>query len=119
MGLMALIIVLLSVHVLTGVFWAGSTFTLALGGAQMGPLFRAQMGAATVNVLAGIGLWAVLHRGPPAGMEWTLAAGALAAVIAAGVQGALHRSKPLLAQQIAAVLLAVTVLCMTLARYTP
>jgi hypothetical protein len=115
-----LILVLRGLHVLAGVFWAGSTFTLAKSGLQdASRLFGLQMASATLTVLTGAGLWGLLHRGPLAGMEWTLLAGAVSAVIAAGVQGALRRKAPLLAQRIAAILLAVTVLCMTLAPYTP
>jgi hypothetical protein len=117
--MMALIVVLLGIHVLTGVYWAGSTFTLAFSGQGASRLFGTQMAAATLSVLAGAVLWGILHRGPPGGMEKTLAVGMLTAVVAAGVQGALRRSSPQLSQQIAAILLAVTVLCMTLARYTP
>jgi hypothetical protein len=118
--MMTLIIVLLGLHVLAGVFWAGSTFALALSGPDAASrLFGAQMLAATVSVLAGLGLWGILHKGPPGGMEKALALGALCALAAAGVQGALRRSKPPLAQKIAAGLLAVTVITMTLARYVP
>jgi hypothetical protein len=113
----ALIVVLLAVHVLTGVYWAGSTFALAGSGQGAGNLFGRQMGAATVSVLTGLWLWWILHRGPPGGMERTLAIGAACAVAAAGVQGALRRSSPLLSQRIAALLLGITVICMTVARY--
>ena len=70
------IIALLTVHALAGVFWAGSTFLLArTNSGATGELFRAQMGAATLAVLAGIGLWGILHRGPLGPMEKTLAVG--------------------------------------------
>lgn len=115
-----IIAVLLGIHVLAGIIWAGSTFAQALGGLEGGArLFRLQMGAAAVAVLAGGGLWGILHRGPPAGMEKTLLVGVVCAAVAAGVQGAWRHSKPQLAQQIAAALLAVTLLTMTLARYVP
>jgi len=111
-----LIIVLLAVHALAGVFWVGSTFVLArTGGEGEGRLFRSQMGAATLVVLAGMGLGAILHPAGP--MEYTLGVGALCAVIAAGVQGGLRKSSPALSQRIAAVLLAITVVCMVIARY--
>lgn len=112
-----LIVVLLAVHVLAGVYWAGSTFTLARSGLDGSRLFGAQMGSATLSVLAGLALWGILHRGPPGDMEKTLGAGALCAILAAGAQGALRKS-PQLSQRIAAVLLAITVVCMTVARYT-
>jgi hypothetical protein len=115
--MLALIIVLFAIHALAGVFWAGSTFALArAGGEGAGKFFRPQMGAATLTALAGVGLWAILHRGGHGPMEKTLAVGALCAVAAAGVQGALRRS-PALSQRLAAVLLATTVVCMVVARY--
>jgi hypothetical protein len=114
----ALVILLLAIHVLAGVFWTGSTFTLAHYGTSAPRGFLAvQMATAVLSAAAGAGLWAILHRGPPEGMEKTLAAGALCAVLAVGVQGGLRRS-PKLAQRLAALLLTITVLCMTLARYT-
>ncbi|TLY73293.1 MAG: hypothetical protein E6K49_14660 [Gammaproteobacteria bacterium] len=113
-----LIIVLVALHVVAGVFWAGSTWALArAGGESAHKLFRPQMGAATLAILAGIGLWSILHRGARGPMEATLALGALFAIAAVSVQGALRRKSPLLSQRIAAGLLAVTVLCMATARY--
>ncbi len=113
-----LIIVLFAVHALAGVFWAGSTFVLArTGGEGAARLFGPQMGAATLVVLAGIGLWAILHRGPEGPMEKTLAVGAVCALVAAGVQGGLRKSSPVLSQRIAAGLLGITVVCMVIARY--
>ena len=113
-----LIIVLIGLHVLTGVFWAGSTFAIVRsGGAGLETLFRPQMGAATVAILAGLGLMGLLHRGGMGPMEHTLGIGALCAIAAAGVQGALRRKNPLKGQRIAAGLLAVTVLTMAIARY--
>ena len=115
-----LLIVLIGLHVLAGVFWAGSTFAIVRSdGASADALFGAQMGAATLSVLAGVGLWGILHRGPPGPMEHTLALGALCAIAAAGVQGAMRRKNPLKGQRIAAGLLAITVICMAVARYMP
>ena len=112
------VIILIALHVLTGVFWAGSTFTLARsGGAGGEALFRPQMGAAVIAVLTGVGMWHLLHAGNFALGEKILAAGALAAIAAAGVQGALHRKQPATAQRIAAGLLAITVVCMVVSRY--
>jgi hypothetical protein len=51
-------------------------------------------------------------------MEHTLALGALCAIAAAGVQGAMRRKNPMRGQRIAAGLLAITVLSMAIARYT-
>lgn len=113
-----LLIVLFAIHGLAGVFWAGSTFAMSRnGGEGAAQLFRPQMGAATLALLAGIGLWGILHRGPPGPMEHTLGLGALCAIAAAAVQGMLRKSSPALSQRLAAVLLAVTVVCMVIARY--
>jgi len=112
------LIVLIGLHILAGVFWAGSTFAIVRsGGAGAPALFGPQMGAATLTVLAGIGLWGMLHRGGMGPMEHTLALGALCAVAAAGVQGATRRKNPLKGQRIAAALLAIAVVCMAIARY--
>jgi hypothetical protein len=116
--MLTLIIILIALHILAGVFWAGSTFAIVRsGGAGAATLFGPQMGAATMTVLAGVGLWGILHRGPLGPMEHTLALGALCAIAAAGVQGATHKKNPLKGQRIAAGLLFVTVLCMAIARY--
>src|SRR5215469_6044972 len=56
------LLVTLVLHILSGVFWAGSTFALArtrAGGADQ--LFRPQMGAALVAVITGGLLWHLLH----------------------------------------------------------
>ena len=129
------LIIALSLHVLSSVFWAGSSFTLARTGGLGGEkLFRPQMGAAVVAILTGAYLGHAVHEGAFGTAEKILAAGALAALIAAGVQGAvggrairsLHsgtadeagaRSRIATAQRIAAGLLAVTAVCMGAARY--
>jgi len=113
-----LIMLLLVLHVLPGVYWAGSTFVLARSGGGAERMFGAQMGAATLAILAGIGLMVLLHRGAQGPVEHTLGAGAVCAVAAAGVQGALRRRSPAAAQRIAAGLLSITIICMVIARYT-
>jgi len=131
----ATLILALVLHVLSGVFWAGSTFALARVGGNLAEwLFRPQMGAATVAIVTGGVLGFLLHRGTPGIQEYLLAIGALCALLAAGVQGAgAHAVKQLPAagasnafaasngvatsQRIAAALLAVTVICMAAARY--
>jgi len=130
-----LLIVTLSLHVLSGVFWVGTTLALARTGGLGGErLFRPQMGAAVVAFLTGGYLWHLLHPGVFGTAEKVLATGAFTAVIAAGVQGALvgptvrrlqrgaldadnARARIALGQRIAAVLLSITVLCMAAARY--
>jgi hypothetical protein len=123
-------------HVLSGVFWAGSTFALARSrAASAGELFRPQMGAATVAVISGGVLWYLLHSPGSGGLqERILGLGMLAAVLAAGVQGALcgsalrqlaavggstkrSQGRVILGHQIAAGLLALTVICMASSRY--
>ena len=128
------LILVLSIHVLSAVFWAGGTFVLARTGAAHGErLFRPQLGSATLAVIAGVVLWGLLHRGGFGPMEKVLSGGALAAIIAAGVQGAMGgpavrrlradpsdagaRARLAMAQRIAAVLLAIALICMVTARY--
>jgi hypothetical protein len=116
-------------------FWAGSTFALARTGATSADkLFRPQMGAAVVVAITGGVLWHLLHPLVFGSQEQALALGALAALLAASVQGALcgpalrqltradgndvrSQAQVALGQRIAAGLLVVTVLCMAAARY--
>ena len=78
------LIVLQVLHVLSGVFWAGTTFALArLGGNNADQLFKPQMGAAVVAVATGAWLWFLLHRGSPGMQEHILGVGALFAIAAA------------------------------------
>jgi uncharacterized membrane protein len=129
------LIIALSLHILSSVFWAGTSFTLArTGGVGGDRLFRPQMGAATIAVLTGGYLGHLVHAGSFGAAEQILAVGALAALIAAGVQGAIGgrairslragtadeagaRSRIATAQRVAAALLAVTAVCMGAARY--
>lgn len=129
------LIITLSLHVLSSVFWAGSSFTLARTGGLGGErLFRPQMGAAVIAILTGAYLGHAVHAGAFGTAEKILAAGAFTALVAAGVQGAIGgravrslasgtadesgaRSRIAVAQRIAAVLLAVTALCIGAARY--
>ncbi len=131
----ATLILALVLHVLSGVFWAGSTFALArTGGNQADRFFRSQMGAATVAIVTGGVLGFLLHRGTPGIQEHLLGIGALCALLAAGVQGSGARdvrelaaagagdilranSRVAIRQRTAAALLAVTVICMAAARY--
>src|SRR5258708_37564259 len=84
------LLVTLVLHILSGVFWAGSTFALArTGAATADQLFRPQIGAAVVAVITGGVLWHLLHPSGVSTMGQILALGALRAVLAAGVQGAL------------------------------
>ena len=126
------LLVTLVLHILSGVFWAGSTFALARTGAMTADqLFRPQMGAAVVAVITGGVLWHLLHPSGFGTMEQIIALGALAAVLAAGAQGVLcgpalrraggkdarSQTRMALGQRIAAGLLTLTVICMAAARY--
>jgi hypothetical protein len=114
-----LVMILISLHALAGVFWAGSTLALTHTSPAhklTAELFRAQMSAAVVAIAAGGALWGIVI-GPAHGpMASTLGIGALCALAAAGVQGGLRKS-PLMAQRIAALLLSVTVICMVISPY--
>jgi predicted RNA methylase len=130
-----LLMVVIAFHVLPGVFWAGTTLALArTGGAGAERLAYPQMGAATVAMLAGVVLWGLAHRFGFGATEQVLALGAGCAILAAGVQGfalpAVRRlatardtettrlqARIATAQRIAAGLLAITVICMAVARY--
>jgi hypothetical protein len=49
-----IVVIALVLHILSGVFWAGSTFALAqTGAATANALFRPQMGAAVVTIGSG------------------------------------------------------------------
>ena len=129
------LIIALSLHILSSVFWAGTSFTLArTGGVGGEALFRPQMGAAVIAVLTGGYLGHLVHAGGFGTAEQILGFGALAALVAAGVQGAIGgrairslrngkadeagaRSRIATAQRVAAALLAVTAVCMGAARY--
>ncbi len=114
-----LFMALISLHALSGVFWAGSTLALTHTSPahKITPeLFRAQMSAAVLTIAAGAALWGIAIRGAQGPMEHTLGIGAFCAIVAAGVQGGMRKS-PAMAQRIAAVLLSATVVCMVISPY--
>jgi hypothetical protein len=122
-----LLIITIAVHVLSSVFWAGSTFVLARnGGTGAASLFGPQIGAATVSGLSGMLLWHLLHEGSFELAEKILATGAAAAILAFLVQILVARpalrsadtaSRLAVAYRASAALLAVTVICMAVSRY--
>ena len=132
----ATLIVTLVLHILSGVFWAGTTFALARTGAnQTDQFFRPQMGAAVIVVATGGLLWYLVHPGSFGTTEQILAVGVFCAFVAAGIQGmsggsALRklsiageseasrlRHRVATGQRVAAAFLMITVTCMAVARY--
>ncbi|MGY8638713.1 hypothetical protein RAD15_40235 [Bradyrhizobium sp. 14AA] len=129
------LVIALSLHVLSSVFWAGSSFALArTGGAGGEQLVFPQLGAATIAILSGGYLGHLAHSGSFGTAEQVLAVGAVCALIAAGVQAAIGpralitlrrgsgnpadlRSRIATAQRVAAALLGIAALCMGAARY--
>lgn len=125
----------IALHVLAGVFWAGSTFVLArTGGVLAARLAFPQLGAAATTVVAGAVTAHLLFHGAPDAMAAAkpLAVGALCALAAFAVQAsalpAVRRLRAagdavdvprriVVGQRLAAVLLAVTVFCMATWRY--
>lgn len=129
------LVIALSLHVLSSVFWAGSSFALARTGAAGGEqLVFPQLGAATIAILTGAYLWHLVHAGSFSMTEQVLAFGAVCALIAVCVQVAIGpravvtlrrgtgdlagvRRRIATAQRVAAGLLGITALCMGAARY--
>ena len=115
--MMIVLMLAIAVHVLSGVFWAGTTFALAREqGLGVRSLRKPQLGSAAVAVLSGALLGHLAHPGAFGGAERVLVLGAAAALLAAAIQ-VFNIRGPATAQRIAAALLAASVLCMVLARY--
>jgi hypothetical protein len=128
-----ILMIAVALHVLSGIFWAGSTFVLArVGGAGAVQLGRPQMGAAAVAILTGGILWRLVHAHAFQPQEQILALGAFCAIIAAAIQAAAaahtrvaHANtaqapsvgSTTMPYRIAAALLTITVICMASARY--
>ena len=82
-------IIVLGLHVLTGVFFAGTTITLArIPEVQAEKFFQPQMRAAGIAMLTGALLWYFFHGAYFGSMEIVLAIGIVATFAAAGVLGA-------------------------------
>lgn len=127
----------LALHLLSAIFWAGSTFAAVRTGARgdgLRALLRPQAGAALVAILTGGFLWHRLHAQAFTGVERTLAVGAVCALLAFVIQvgwvaPALRRPRAGEVEQgqadrrarvgyrLAALLLAVTVVAMGVARF--
>src|SRR5260221_11432426 len=85
------LLVTLVLHILSGVFWAGSTFALArTGAATADQLFRPQIGAAVAPAITRGALWHLLHPPRFSPIEQPPAPRAPGAVLAPGGQGALR-----------------------------
>lgn len=123
-----------AVHVLSAVFWAGSTFALARTGGTLAPrLFGPQMGAAAVAIMSGGYLWRLTQAQALGQGSRVLAVGALGAILAACLQAVMigsglrqRRAAPegdgghrriAITYRVSAALLAVTVFTMATARY--
>ena len=125
------LLITLGFHMAGALFWLLTSLVAGFGGnpAMSTRLFRPQMVAATVAVFSGGGLWSMLHPGAFQAAEMVLAAGAVLAIAAAGVQGALvgvgvrrlpdpaAEARVVLGQKIAAVLLVLALACMLAARH--
>jgi hypothetical protein len=131
---MLVLIAAISIHVLAGVFWAGSSFAMARnGGLGAERLFAPQMGAALIVILSGGYLWKTLHEGAFGPMEKSLGLGVASAVLALAIQTGLAapalrtlrrvaddrvaRRRLLYANRVVAILLAATTIAMAAARY--
>jgi hypothetical protein len=126
----SLLMLLAGLHVLTGVFWAGSTFTLARPSAPIDLIRRLglpQIGAAVLAIVTGGTLWRTLHGGDASTGAHVLAAGAAFALLALALQAAAAASarsagfasemRLRVLQRIAAAALVLTVLAMATFRY--
>jgi hypothetical protein len=130
-----ILVIVTVLHVLPGMFWAGSTAVMARSGAAgIEGLAFAQIGAATTAIIMGAVLWGINHHGGEGTGEHVLAAGAFCALAAVAVQAislprvrrlirAADTEKPALRgtlafnQRIASVLLVITIACMVVWRY--
>ena len=125
----------IGLHVMAGVFWAGTTITLARDPDIRAERFiQPQLGAAGMVFLTGALLWYFFHGAYFGSMEMVLALGILAAFAAAGVLSVVVRktsrqlagadaateralrAKMAGGERISAWLLVLTVLCMATAR---
>jgi hypothetical protein len=121
----------LGLHMAAALFWL---LTSLWGGFGRNPglagrVFRPQMVAATLAVFTGGGLWTLLHVFGLGPEEIVLGIGAVLAIAAAGVQGAMvgggvkrlpgaeAEARIVMGQKIGAVLLLLALACMLAARH--
>jgi hypothetical protein len=125
-----IVIVLIVLHVVTGVFWAGTSFVLArTGGLLVEKLAFPQFGAGVATLCMGLATWLLALRGlPPTPGFHVLGMGAACAVLALIVQASAlpavktlkaaqggsspQQRRVLISQRVAAGLLLLTVLAM-------
>jgi hypothetical protein len=85
-----ILIVVLALHLLSGIAWTGMTFGVARGLMPLEatpPLRASQRGAALLAMLMGLALWGLAHRGRFYAAETALAAGSALAILAGLLQG--------------------------------
>lgn len=126
------LILAVSLHAVSAVFWMGSTMNLArMGGQGAEMMFPRQMGGMAIAVLTGGFLWSQLHAGGFGTYEMVLGAGVACALVAALLQiivigGGLKqlkagdagaRKRAAVAHRIAGGLLALALVAMVAARY--
>lgn len=80
------IAIAMALHVLTTIFWAGSTFVIARVDIDSRKLFGPQMGAAAFAVLSGGYLMHLFHSNAPGRADFILMFGAGAALLALALQ---------------------------------
>jgi len=125
-----IVIVLIVLHVVTGVFWAGTSFVLArTGGLLVEKLAFPQFGAGVATLCMGLATWLLALRGlPPTPGFHVLGMGAACALLALIVQASAlpavktlkvaqggsspQQRRVLISQRVAAGLLLLTVLAM-------
>lgn len=125
-----IVIVLIVLHVVTGVFWAGTSFVLArTGGLLVEKLAFPQVGAGVATLCMGLATWLLALRGlPPTPGFHVLGMGAACALLALIVQASAlpavktlkvaqggaspQQRRVLISQRVAAGLLLLTVLAM-------
>ncbi|WP_394782099.1 hypothetical protein [Undibacterium sp.] len=128
------IVLAICLHVLSAIFWAGSTMYVSASGNSPGmPLFLRQMLAAAIAVLSGTFLWHTVHGAVFQATERVLAVGGvcalLALVIQAGIAGPAIRkmgkaaeveklqARTLASFRFASLLLVVTAFAMAASKY--